>query len=289
MGLQIEGAVLTHVGRVRSNNEDNYNLFGKYRQNTEVNLQWNTETVCLGQAAAGVFDGMGGEEAGEVASLMAAVSFTPCGLDRIAEEAKKRIWTINDEICKEMKKRGGIRMGATMAALYLEGDQAVSCNVGDSRCYLMRKGQLCQLSTDHNEARKMVELGILTPDEARHSMSRHRLTQHLGIHSEEFLIEPYFSPAIKLQPGDIFLLCSDGLTDMVEDEEIKKILSMFDDAESMGDILVTAALRHGGQDNVTALVLLVKEDDNSASRSVRCSFAKIRKCILSYLSGHLSI
>lgn len=288
MGLQIEGAALTHVGRVRSNNEDNYNLFGKCRRNTEINLQWNTETVRLGQAAAGVFDGMGGEEAGEVASLMAAVSFTPCKLGQVTEEAKKQVWAVNDKICQEMKKRGGIRMGATMAALYLEGNKAVSCNVGDSRCYLMRKGLLRQLSTDHNEARKMMELGILTPEEARHSMSRHRLTQHLGIHPDEFMIEPYFSPMIHLQPGDIFLLCSDGLTDMVEDEEIEKILSIFNDAESMADILVSVALRHGGKDNVTALVLLVKEGVDSPIQSIKGAGAKIWKCILSYLSGHLS-
>jgi len=263
VGLWIEGAALTHVGRVRSNNEDNYNLFGKYRQNTDTTMQWDTGTARLGQAAAGVFDGMGGEESGEVASLIAAKSFAPCRLEDIQEEAKQRIWSVNNKICLEMKKRGGVRMGATIAALYLEKDQAVSCNVGDSRCYFMRKDLLCQLSVDHNEARKMLELGILTPEEARHSMSRHRLTQHLGIQPDEFLVEPYFSPSIGLQPGDIFLLCSDGLTDMVTDEEIEEIIRMFDDAESMADILVSAALRHGGKDNVTALVLIIKEGDGS--------------------------
>lgn len=290
MGLQIEGAALTHVGRVRSNNEDNYCLFGKYRENTDVNLKYDIGTIILGQTAVGVFDGMGGEEAGEAASLMAATAFLPCKLDEVEEEAKRQVQSVNEEICRKMKK-DGIRMGATAAVLYLDEGHAVSCNVGDSRCYLMRKKVLRQLSVDHSEARKMMELGILTPEEARRSMSRHRLTQHLGIFPDEFMIEPYFSPVIDLRPGDVFLLCSDGLTDMLSDEEIGTILDEWEHAENMADVLVSVALRHGGKDNVTALVLVVREDGPRAAwwEALRSQEkGGFWKCILSHLTGYLS-
>ena len=290
MGLHIEGAALTHVGRVRSNNEDNYCLFGKYRQNTDVNLQYDTGVLVLGQAAVGVFDGMGGEEAGEAASLMAATAFTPCGLNEIREEGQRQMQSANEEICQKMKK-DGIRMGATASVLYLDGERAISCIVGDSRCYLMRKKVLRQLSVDHSEARKMVELGILTPEEARRSMSRHRLTQHLGIMPDEFMIEPYFSPVIDLQPGDVFLLCSDGLTDMLSDEEIETILGQWEYAENMADVLVSVALRHGGKDNVTALVLVVREENHYVrQRAALRDQGKggFLNCILSHLAGYLS-
>lgn len=290
MGLHIEGAALTHVGRVRSNNEDNYCLFGKYRQNTDVNLQYDTDTIVLGQAAVGVFDGMGGEEAGEAASLMAATAFPPCRLDEVEKEAQRQIQSVNEEICQKMK-RDGIRMGATASVLYLDEGRAISCNVGDSRCYLMRGGVLRQLSVDHSEARKMVELGILTPEEARRSMNRHRLTQHLGIFPEEFMIEPYFSPVVDIQPGDVFLLCSDGLTDMLSDEEIETILSEWEHAENMADVLVSVALRHGGKDNVTALVLVVREENHRVRQRAALrdqGEGGFLNCILSHLAGYLS-
>lgn len=260
MGLIIDGAAITHAGKVRLNNEDNYNLFGLYRSDTEIGQKKDTKVTALRGTAVAVFDGMGGEEAGEVASLIAAKSLTTCEIDAVKEEALCQIQVVNKEICEEMRRRGGIRMGTTLAALYLDQDMAVCCNVGDSRCYFMRKSALRQLSVDHTEAQQMVNMGLLSQEQARKSKSWHKLTQHLGIFPEEFIIEPHFSPPIVLKSNDVFLLCSDGLTDMVKDEQIAEVLNTGKNAEEMADALVKLALSQGGRDNVTALVLQVKEE-----------------------------
>lgn len=256
--LRIDGAVATHAGNVRCNNEDNYCLFGKYRYNMEEKTRKEAGTVLTRRTVVAVYDGMGGEEAGETASLLAARMLVPCALKRIKEDAGQQIQTVNEAICREMK-RHGIRMGTTMVALYVDRNTAVCCNIGDSRCYFLRDSVLRQLSVDHSEARRMIEMGVLSEEKARQSSNWHVLTQHLGIPVDEFMIEPHFSQPIALQPDDVFLLCSDGLTDMVSDEEIRKILCTCRNTEEMADMLTGAALTHGGKDNVTALVLQVKK------------------------------
>lgn len=259
MKLQIEGAVVTHVGRVRTKNEDNYSLFGKYRKNMKKKTRKDEKTIISRRAAAAVFDGMGGEEAGEIASLIATCMFSACALEKLKEEVSQQVQTVNDAICSESKRRGNIRMGTTMTALYLDQNTAVCCNVGDSRCYFLRGGVLHQLSVDHSEAMHMIEMGIMSEEEARKSNGWHILTQCLGIFREEFLIEPHFSQPIVLQPDDMFLLCSDGLTDMVMDKEIGSILQISENAKKRAEALVEAALENGGKDNVTALVIHVKK------------------------------
>ena len=160
---------------------------------------------------------------------------------------------------EEMKRRGNRRMGSTLTALYIDDGKAVCCNVGDSRGYLLRGGKLSQLSVDHNKAGRMVELGVLTPKQAARHPSRHELTQHLGIFADEMVIEPAMSQPVKLEDGDLFLLCSDGLTDMVSPEDIKKILSGKALPQEMVKELIQLALAGGGRDNVTAIVLQIRE------------------------------
>lgn len=259
MCLKIEGAAITHVGRVRTGNEDNYYLFGNYRYDTDIRQKREDKTVLAQQMAAAVYDGMGGEEAGEVASLLAVKECMPCVLDEMDVQIRRQISVANRAVCSEMKRRGGGRMGTTIAALYVDGDTAVSCNVGDSRCYYMHRGTLRQMSVDDSEARSMIEMGILSPEKARASKSWHKLTQHLGVHPDEFVIEPHISAPMHLEPGDIFLLCSDGLTDMVMDETIAEILRGTGTAMQKADALVETALEKGGRDNVTVEVLQVKD------------------------------
>lgn len=257
MELKIEGAVVTNEGNVRAGNEDNYYLFGKYRYDTSVGSKKEKMEASPQQALAAVYDGMGGEEAGEVASLIAARFFMPCRNENLREEVLYQVKCANGAICREIENRGGRRIGTTAVMLYLDEGKATCCNVGDSRCYFMRDGILKQISVDHTEAENMVRMGILDPGKARKSKGWHKLTQHLGIFPDEFVIEPYFGETIALQAGDWFLLCSDGLTDMVMDDEISGILGRVKDAESAAGKLVETALKNGGRDNVTALVLRV--------------------------------
>lgn len=96
----------------------------------------------------------------------------------------------------------------------------MTCNVGDSRVYFFRSGVLHQITRDHSKSQRLVSMGILTEEEARNHPSKHELTQHLGIFPEEMLIDPEFSDPLDVHPGDLFLLCSDGLTDMVDDGKL---------------------------------------------------------------------
>lgn len=253
--MDLQAAVVCHVGCVRANNEDNYYLQGQIRRSVE---ELNTQAQFCGPDTGTLFavaDGMGGEAQGELASLTAVQALKPCSFDQGQAVLSRSFFKANTFICRE-NARAGCKMGTTLAALLIDGGMAMVCNIGDSRAYLLRSGSLTQLSTDHTQVQQMVELGILTAEEARNHPNRHILTQHLGIHESDMIIQPAFSEAVKVEGGDTFLLCSDGLTDMVEDDAIRHILCS-GTPEQQAQALVDEALRNGGKDNVTVLVAKV--------------------------------
>jgi len=154
-------------------------------------------------------------------------------------------------------RRQGERMGSTLTALYhLSGNQATLANVGDSRIYLLRRGKrLQQLTRDHSKAQQLIDLKILTPEQARRHPSRHELTRHLGIYPEEMDLQPDLEEVSALKAGDSFLLCSDGLYDSLTDERIEAILGASGSAQERAEALVQKAIEGGSRDNVTALVV----------------------------------
>lgn len=257
MSIKITAAAISNIGCLRKNNEDNFYIQGKIRRNPE---QPNGQALYRGRDTRTLFavaDGMGGEEYGEIAAQITVQHLRGCAFEDITGTAEACIRAANEAICREMIARGKKRMGSTLAALYIDNGQAVSCNVGDSRVYLCRENRLQQLSVDHNRAQMMIRMGMLTPEQARTHRDRHVLTQNLGIFEEELLIEPAFSEPVALNPGDIFLLCSDGLTDMVTDEEIAAQLSS-GTAMQQAKRLTDLALAHGGRDNVTVAVVQIR-------------------------------
>lgn len=255
--MKIESVVYCHVGKVRSNNEDNYYINGKYRWNLLANECFDEDVTSDNMALYAVSDGMGGEELGEMASWITVRNLSPAKTSEVKSVAVNTIEKANDEICREIKQNGGKRIGATVSMLYIDDKKAVVCNVGDSRVYLFRGKELLQISEDHNEVAQRVRMGIISKEEAENHPSRHMLTQHLGIFKEELLIEPYFSDEILLKKGDIFLLCSDGLTDMARDEEIGNIMMKSKKPSEIGRKLQDLALSRGGKDNVTILVVRI--------------------------------
>ncbi|MBR0093501.1 MAG: serine/threonine-protein phosphatase, partial [Lachnospiraceae bacterium] len=207
--------VRSDVGRVRENNEDNYYFCGYIREDVTM---LRSAAVCETEYTPTLYavcDGMGGESHGEAASLIAVRHLHPYEYSGVKTGADSDLQAANDEICGEIKKRGCARMGTTLAALYLDKEMAVVCNIGDSRIYLLRHGLLTQLSTDHDEAASLVRMGMLTKEQARTDKRRHALTQYLGVPPEEMTLEPAFDE-VRLLPGDRFLLCSDGITDLID-------------------------------------------------------------------------
>ena len=249
MAFVIEAACGCNIGKIRKNNEDNFYFDGKCLEeenNGLKNSEYFVAPIKRGLCYA-VFDGMGGENYGEIASFAAAhqMQQTERTLGDYFISEKKYLnrlsISLNDAVLQAKRKLCTDRMGTTMVALYFSGRYAYVCNIGDSRAYRLREGDFLQISKDHVEFRPGRE---------------HRkapLTQHLGIDPEDMLIEPYIAKG-ELKKGDMYLLCSDGLTDMLSNLEISCLMHDSNRVDECASHLIQAALEKGGRDNITVIV-----------------------------------
>jgi len=239
--LSIESAAITHVGSVRDNNEDNYFVNGRYKTDSNVNTEAFSDKKAHISYTYAVCDGMGGESYGELASLIAVATLAKYQKTDIRRTIHDYIRHANDFICDLIRKNNTRKSGTTIALLNIQKNTAVSFNIGDSRVYFYRKGMLYLLSEDHVD-----------------SKSKNVLTQYLGIFPSEMNIDPHISDELKIKKGDIFLLCSDGLTDIADANEIVGILSEEkDDATLTAKKLAGLSQDKGGNDNVTVVVVKV--------------------------------
>jgi serine/threonine protein phosphatase PrpC len=231
----VEHAGRTDVGRQRSANEDDYVQAPPF---------------------FAVADGMGGAKAGEVASAMATEVFegesdsgepAEVQLARILREANRRIY---DLAAADESHRG---MGTTLTAAKVTGDEISLGHVGDSRAYRLRDGELEQLTKDHSLVAELERSGQITPEAAEHHPQRSIITRALGP-EPDVEVDTY---TLAAREDDVFLLCSDGLTSMISDEEIGSILRSADSLESAADALVRAANQSGGKDNITVVLFRV--------------------------------
>lgn len=223
----------THQGMVRDNNEDS--MFP------------DSSGESIDTAVLIVADGMGGHVAGEVASRIAVNTAASISLepeDRVAAANR----AIREEVAREPSLEG---MGTTLTLVHLEeGGRANLAHIGDSRAYLLRSGDLRQLSEDHTVAAEYVASGKITAEEARSHPQRHMLTRCLGL--TRFVNVDIVE--LELQVGDRLLLCSDGLTDMVFDDDLATALG---DGAPVDDVtwrLIEMANEAGGVDNITVIV-----------------------------------
>lgn len=254
--MELKSAAATHVGKIRSNNEDNYFLNGIYKKDVCENIRHDESEEQKKRNIYAVCDGVGGEEAGERASLLAVETLS----EHKRKDILKYIENANKNICCEIKKQKGIRMGSTLALLVVEGNNAEIYNVGDSRIYIFREGKLKQLSKDHTRVQQMIDAGILSRNRIKMSSQRHVITQHLGIFPQEFILSPYVIKDMAIMPGDIFVLCSDGITDMLDDTDIQELLIKYADKPPIEivDKLIANSLNKGGKDNITVVVVKVE-------------------------------
>ncbi len=245
----IQAACGCHTGKVRSNNEDNFFFDDRCLERENDGLK---HPVCIEEPlkngfCVAIFDGMGGEKFGEYASFAAARQLQMSQKtfsDFFIPEKKylKRLTIqLNNSVAEEQEKLCTNRMGSTMVSLCFSGRWVYVCNVGDSRAYRLRDGEFLQLSVDH------------TADRPGKENKKAPLTQYLGFSSEEIQIDPYIAKG-EIQRGDIYLLCSDGLTDMLTNFEISDIMLNSESAEYCVQKLIEAALEHGGRDNITVIV-----------------------------------
>jgi protein phosphatase len=231
----------------------------------------NEDAALIGDAVFAVADGMGGHAAGEVASQVAVEAFegsTSGGIDDeddIVEAVRAANQAVLDRADDEPELAG---MGTTLTALALvpgpaDGDgpsELIIANVGDSRAYLFRDGDLTQLTRDHSLVEDLVQEGRLSPEEARTHPQRNILTRVLGNDSD---VEPDVFRADPVR-GDRYLLCSDGLSNEVDDERAAAVLRRLADPDDAARELVRLANENGGRDNITVVVVDVVDDDNRA-------------------------
>jgi len=239
------------LGRVRENNEDKFEFYEPSKPEVMAG-RGSVYVVC---------DGMGGHAAGQIASELAAKTFLETyyrsGAGYIADAATAAVAAANrfvTDVAATITERRG--MGTTLTALVLCQDQGLVVHVGDSRCYRLRDGEIEQVTTDHTWVEEQVALGLMTRDVAEHSPYAHVITRAIGADPALRADLISFTP----QAGDKFLLCSDGLTNHVEGDEIGEHLQQFGPSDACWR-LVNLALERGGSDNCTVLVVDLKSLD----------------------------
>lgn len=253
--MEIVSGGVSDVGRVRTNNEDSYQIL-------------NSLNLFV------LSDGMGGEAHGEVASALAVETIvkycsegrtdtgaTVDGAEARWSEKTKQLqravreanFNIYESARKNVAQRG---MGATVTTVWVNDGRLSVAHVGDSRAYLLRTGNLQQLTSDHSLVAEQVRRGIITPQQAEESDMQSVLLRALGAHEDvEVDVDEVGS-----YPGDVLLLCSDGLTRMVTEPEIAGALQAEVDPRSAAQKLVDLANENGGLDNVTVIVVRFQEE-----------------------------
>jgi protein phosphatase len=231
-------------GRARSNNEDSV-------------------ATDDGVALAVLADGMGGYNAGEVASNM-ATSFIQTELGRWLREASKQASDAEVrramDICVDNANRAIFNasnsnpqyagMGTTLVLAVFRDDRLLLGHVGDSRCYRMRASRLQQITRDHSLLQEQLDAGLITPEQAAFSSNKNLVTRAVGV-EDSVMLETHQHD---VEPGDLFLLCSDGLSDMLDDAAIEQVLQTHESLESSGQALIAAANDAGGKDNISVIL-----------------------------------
>jgi serine/threonine protein phosphatase PrpC len=269
--IQAEVSGLTDPGRVRANNEDHFLIayFGRFLDTIQASLPSGDIPLRSGEAGYTmvVADGMGGHEAGELASRLAVITL----VNLLLSTADWILRTDDDHFMEEVIRRAGERfshiharlvaeghcdpalrgLGTTLTAVVSLGKDLLVAHVGDSRVYRLRQGTLSQLTRDHTLAQELVDQGRLDRQEAAGHRLRHVLTRVLGGQGQELRADVRVH---SLENGDCLLLCTDGLTDMVKEDTIATFLASDKPAGEVCRLLMDAALEAGGKDNVTVVV-----------------------------------
>ncbi len=259
---------VTHAGRIRRENEDNYDLNGRMTSTGDLRKGSAFVQTMAEPFHLSVCDGMGGESYGELASGI-AVETIAAHANNVYESGEDFSFAIsnclddaNNRICAEINARGK-RMGTTLAAVYVVKGKILCTNIGDTRIYHYSKGVLEQISFDHTHAQTIVDAGEVSQTDIGKIPDAKRLTKHLGVFPEEATLSPNISIIDDVDDGDILMLCSDGLTDMLSDEDITAILSTGESSQDVASKLIRSALERGGKDNVTVMAAFLDVEETA--------------------------
>jgi protein phosphatase len=255
MPIEFFGA--TDTGRARTNNEDSV-------------------AVDAGNGLAILADGMGGYNAGEIASGM-ATSFIQTELGRwlaeVGDSATDPEVRRAMDICVDNANRAIFNaananpqysgMGTTLVVVAFRGTRVLIGHVGDSRVYRLRGGRLMQLTRDHSLLQEQIDAGLITPEQASFSSNKNLVTRAVGV-EDTVLLEIHQH---EVHPGDLLLACSDGLSDMLNDDTLAQLLQGYDSLDEMGAALIAAANEAGGKDNIAIVLARAPGSPAAATKS----------------------
>jgi protein phosphatase len=253
----IEFFCATDTGRARSNNEDSV-------------------SVDVTHALAVLADGMGGYNAGEIASGM-ATSFIQTELGRWLTEVDTSATDPEVrramDICVDNANRAIFNaananpqyagMGTTLVVAVFRGTRVLIGHVGDSRAYRLRGGRLMQMTRDHSLLQEQIDAGLITPEQASFSANKNLVTRAVGV-EDTVLLEIHQH---EVHPGDLYLMCSDGLSDMLDDETLSQLLQGYEALDEMGAALIAAANEAGGKDNIAVVLARAPGSPAAATKS----------------------
>jgi serine/threonine protein phosphatase PrpC len=247
-------SALSDVGRARQTNEDAYAVTD-LASGRRIEVRGADEAIDVEERGVllALSDGMGGHQAGEVASALVLDSLQDAlqaeGRGAIHEQLEEAVHRANKHVLDAAQTRNRHGMGATLTAVFVRGSEAYIAEIGDSRAYLLRNGRLRQITRDQSLVQLMVDHGVLSAEEARRSASKNVILQAVGL-AEDVRVA---IARLELRRGDRFLLCSDGVSNAVSDEELKQIMSG-SEPRAACDTMIALANDRGGLDNQTAIV-----------------------------------
>lgn len=243
--MNISFAYRTHVGNVRKNNEDSFLIIKKE----------NLAIFC-------VADGMGGAEKGEIASKIACDTFSELFFtntyDNFISFATNALKTADFNIKDFATKNQILKMGTTISVLFINQNIVQWANIGDSRIYKFEKDRITQLTEDDSYVNYLIKNNFIEPAEAKKHPNKHLITNALGTESFHIQSHNVSSEHIHISEPTKFLICTDGLTNSLSDEQIAEILSHNMEIEQVSDALLNQALNFGGEDNITFIIVDIK-------------------------------
>lgn len=260
MSSTYQSALICTKGCVRGNNEDNFYFLGDRMTLGEMDEGAHiVYTGSKGKQAYAIFDGMGGEENGEQAACISAETFAESEDAFFGEGGAKALSSFarraSARIQAYAKKHQCAGQGSTFAGLVIRGNQALVANVGDSRVYLMRNRHLDMVSKDHSYVYRLYLAGQLTAEQARKHPKANVITHYLGMAEEKIGPDFVYTDQFKLYHQDRFMLCSDGLSDLLSNQQIQELLIENKTPDDAVKALVHKALELGGKDNTTCIVV----------------------------------
>lgn len=263
-------AAATHAGLSGKNNEDRY----------AVTSYLMDEQSAIPALFAVVADGIGGHRAGEIAAELAVNHITQVVAQSNGQSPQKTlkhaIHDASQAIAAESSSKENLSgMGATCACVWVIADRLFTASVGDSRIYLLRNGEIQQITVDHTWVQEATDKGLLTPEQAREHPNVHVIRRYLGspeppevdfrlrLQAGESDALADANQGLILNPGDSILICTDGLTDLVWDDEIGEIITRAENLQAAAQTLIATANQRGGHDNITVVLLRMPEDSVS--------------------------